>query len=119
MNFELIFNQVKEIIPYPVIAGIIAVIMLMYATLYLLTAIEDYLEAKLNKQIKLFDHKKVLLSLLWSVVVSITLVLSGFIEAKQILFYSLMILGGSTVLYETFLKGIGVTKDDKEDTGSA
>ena len=114
MDLNSILNLVKEYIPIPVIVAVVVVIMLVYGSIYIAKIIEDSLEAKSGKQIKLFDHKKIWLSVFWCVVVSIALALAKFIEWKETFYYALLILGASTFLYEAFLKKIGIKKD--EDT---
>lgn len=112
MDFNSILNIVKEYVPIPVIVAVAAVIMLVYGSMYLAGIIEDYLEEKKGRQIKIFDHKKIWLSLFWCIVVSVTLALAAFIQWKEMPYYCLLILGASTFLYEAFLKKLGMKKDD-------
>ena len=112
MDLNSILNVVKEYVPIPVIVAVVAVIMLVYGSMYVAKIIEDYLEEKTGKQIKIFDHKKIWLSVFWCVVVSIALALAKFIAWKQAFYYALLILGASTFLYEAFLKKIGIKKDE-------
>lgn len=112
MDLNSILNVVKEYVPIPVIVAVVAVIMLVYGSMYLAGIVEEYLEERNGKQIKLFDHKKIWLSLFWCVVVSVTLALAAFIQWKETPYYCLLILGASTFLYEAFLKKIGIKKDD-------
>ena len=111
MDFISILQTVKEYIPIPVIVAIAANIMLVYGSQWLVTQIENYLEDKNKKQYKLFDDKKVWLSVIWCVVLSVTLALAKFIEWRELPFYLFVILGASTFLYEAFLKKLGVKKD--------
>ena len=115
MDLNSILNLVKEYVPIPVIVAVVVVIMLVYGSIYLAKIIEDSLEAKSRKQIKLFDHKKIWLSVFWCIVVSIALAFAKFIEWKQTFYYALLILGASTFLYEAFLKKIGIKKDENTD----
>ncbi|MBO6100851.1 MAG: hypothetical protein J6P07_05915 [Spirochaetaceae bacterium] len=112
-------NTVKEYVPIPVIVAIVAVIMLVYTSIYIAQAIEDYLEERAGKQIAIFDHKKIWLSFGWSVVVAVTLGAAGFIAWKELPFYTLVVLGGSTFMYEAFLKKLGMKNDDKKDIGNS
>ena len=112
MDLNSILNVVKEYVPIPVIVAVVAVIMLVYGSLHVAKIIEDYMEEKTGKQLKIFDHKKIWLSVFWCVVVSIALALAKFIEWKQAFYYALLILGASTFLYEAFLKKIGIKKDE-------
>lgn len=115
MDLNSILNLVKEYVPIPVIVAVVVVIMLVYGSIYLAKIIEDSLEAKSGKQIKIFDHKKIWLSVFWCIVVSIALAFAKFIEWKQTFYYALVILGASTFLYEAFLKKIGIKKDENTD----
>ena len=114
MDFNTILTYVKEYIPGPVIAAVVCVIMLVYMSSFIATSIEDAVEQKKGKQIKLFDHKKVWLSLFWCILMTITLAISKSIEWKQVPYYSFVILGASTFLYEAFLKKIGIKKEDEQ-----
>jgi 4-hydroxybenzoate polyprenyltransferase len=112
MDFNSILNTVKEYVPVPVIVAVVAVIMLVYGSMFLASIIEDAIESKKNKQIKIFDHKKIWLSVFWCAVVSVALALAGFIAWRECVYYGLLILGASTFLYEAFLKKIGIKKEE-------
>jgi 4-hydroxybenzoate polyprenyltransferase len=112
MDFNTILNTVKEYVPIPVIVAVAAVIMLVYGSMYIASIIEEAVEAKTGKQIKIFDHKKIWLSVFWCAVVSVALALAGFIAWREAVYYGLLILGASTFLYEAFLKKIGIKKED-------
>ena len=112
MDISALFNVVKEYVPIPVIVAVVVNIMLVYGSTFFASIIEEYLEEAWNKQVKFFDHKKIWLSFLWSVVITITLALAKFIEWRETPFYMFVILGASTFLYEAFLKKIGVKKED-------
>ena len=112
MDFNTILNTVKEYVPIPVIVAVVAVIMLVYGSIKIAKIIEDYLEEKDGKQIKIFDHKKIWLSVFWCTVVSVALALAGFIAWRECFYYGLCILGASTFLYEAFLKKIGFKKEE-------
>lgn len=112
MDFNTILNTVKEYVPIPVIVAVAAVIMLVYGSMYLAAVIEEAVETKTGKQIKIFDHKKIWLSVFWCAVVSVALALAKFIAWREAVYYGLLILGASTFLYEAFLKKIGLKKED-------
>lgn len=112
MDFGYIISQVKEYVPVPVIVAVAAVIMLVYGSMFIAGLIEEAVENKCGKQIKIFDHKKIWLTVFWCVVLSVALAVAKFIEWKQIFYYWLLILGASTFLYEGFLKKLGMKKDD-------
>lgn len=111
MDISALFNVVKEYVPIPVIVAVVAVIMLVYGSSALITVIENYVEDTQKKQIKLFNHKKIWLSIIWCLVTSFTLALAKFIEWREMPYYLFVILGASTFLYEAFLKKLGVKKD--------
>ncbi|MBO7712195.1 MAG: hypothetical protein J6S85_01670 [Methanobrevibacter sp.] len=112
MNIESILRTVREYLPIPVIVSVVAVIMLVYVSLYIAQSIEEYIETKKGKQIKLFEHKKIWLSFFWCILFTVLLALGGFILWKEAGYYMFIILGGSTFLYEAFLKKTGIKKDD-------
>ena len=112
MDFNSILNTVKEYVPIPVIVAVVAVIMLVDGSKYLAGVIEDAIETKKGRQIKIFDHKKIWLSFFWCAVVSVALAIAGFIAWRECIYYGLLILGASTFLYEAFLKKIGFKKEE-------
>lgn len=114
MDFNSILNTVKEYVPVPVIVAVVCVIMLVYGSTYIASAIEESIEQKKGKQIKIFDHKKIWLSAFWCIVLTVALALSKAIQWKEVLYYWLLILGASTFLYEAFLKKIGIKKEDEQ-----
>lgn len=114
MDFNSILNTVKEYVPVPVIVAVVCVIMLVYGSTYIASAIEESIEQKKGRQIKIFDHKKIWLSAFWCIVLTVALALSKAIQWKEVLYYWLLILGASTFLYEAFLKKIGMNKEDKQ-----
>ena len=63
MDFNSILNVVKEYVPVPVIVAVVVVIMLVNVSIMIASLIEDAIEEKKGKQIKIFDHKKIWLSL--------------------------------------------------------
>ena len=103
MDFSIL-NAIKEYIPVPVIVAVVIVIMLVYVTSFAAEVLEDYLEEKFKKQIKFFNHKKIWLSLFWCIICSVTVAAAGYISWKELPFYIFVILGGSTFLYESFIK---------------
>lgn len=112
MDFTAIINTVKENVPVPVIIAVVAVIMLVYGSMYLASVIEEAVETKTGKQIRIFDHKKIWLSVFWCAIVSVALALAGYIAWRETAFYGLFILGSSTLCYEAFLKKIGINKEE-------
>ena len=114
MDFNSILNIVKEYVPISVIVAVVCVIMLVYGSSWIASAIEKSLEQKKGKQIKIFDHKKIWLSAFWCIIVTVALAVSKAIEWKEVLYYWLLILGASTFLYEAFLKKIGMKQEEKQ-----
>ena len=112
MDFNYFLNIVRDYIPVPVIVAVVCVIMLVYGSMFIAGAIEEAVETKKGKQIKLFDHKKIWLSLFWCILMTITLAISKFIEWDQVPYYIFIILGASTFLYEAFLKKLGMKKEE-------
>ena len=112
MDISALFSMVKEYVPIPVIVAVVANIMLVYGSSWLVTLIENYLEEKNGRQYKFFDGKKVFISAFWCIILSLTLALAKFIEWRELPFYLFVILGASTFLYEAFLKKLGVKKDN-------
>ena len=112
MDFNYILSVLKEFVPMPVFVAVVAVIMLVYGSMFIASLIEDYIENKCQKQINIFDHKKIWLSVFWCVILSIALALGKFIKWREVFYYWLFILGASTFVYEAFLKKLGMKKDD-------
>jgi 4-hydroxybenzoate polyprenyltransferase len=112
MDFITILNIIKEYVPIPVIVAVAAVIMLVYGSMYIAGLVEKAVEEITGCQVKIFDHKKIWLSVFWCVVVSVALALAKFIAWRETVYYGLLILGASTFLYEAFLKKIGFKKEE-------
>lgn len=114
MDFNYILSIIKEYVPVPVILAVVAVIMLVNVSIKIASIIEAAIEEKKGRQIKIFDHKKIWLSVFWCAVVSVALALAGFITWREYFYYGLVILGASTFLYEAFLKKIGFKKEEEK-----
>ena len=106
----------KDILPLPVIISITTVICLVYLLGQIVTVIEEHIEARKGKQIKLFDHKKIWLSFPCCVLCSVTMAIAGYIEWKELLFYIFVVMGGSTFFYESIVKKIGKKSDVEKDS---
>lgn len=106
----------KDILPLPVIISITTVICLVYLLGQIVTVIEEDIEARKGKQIKLFDHKKIWLSFPCCVLCSVTMAIAGYIEWKELLFYIFVVMGGSTFFYESIVKKIGKKSDVEKDS---
>lgn len=113
MDLSALINIAKEYIPIPVIVAVVVNIMLVYGFGWFFDTLEVYLEEEWGKQLKFFDHKRIWLSVIWCIVLSVTLALAKYIQWRELPFYMFVILGASTFLYEAFLKKLGVKKNDE------
>lgn len=98
------FNQILGGLPQAVLIAAVIVIVFVYLTMDLVKLLEEKLEAKKGKEIKIFDHKKIWLSLLWCIVACIVLAVSNFIAWHELPFYCFVIMGLSTFFYEAVVK---------------
>ena len=104
MDFQAILNLLNGYIPASVIAAVFVCILLVYVSQAIADGFEKWIEERTGRQIKIFDHKKIWLSLFWCVVLSVSLATGGFILWQELFFYSFCILGGSSFFYNAFLK---------------
>lgn len=102
---ELI-RGLTEFIPMAVIIAVIAVIFATEFSKVIVFWLEEYLETKLERQIKLFDHSKILLLLFWTVIAVATLVYAEQIDKRMAVIYFMLIVGASTILYELVIKKV-------------
>lgn len=109
------FSQIAGLLPAAVVVATAAVIVLVYLTDRALVKLERILEKKRGKEIRIFDSKKIWMSLFWCAVLSAALVLAEFIEAKEALFYLFVIMGFSGFFYNAFVWKF-LYKDKKEGT---
>jgi hypothetical protein len=106
---EVITNYLKELlewIPKEVILSVFIVVVITEITKKSLEVLEKKLEEKKQKQIKFFDHTKVIFVTVWSVVMAIILVVSGVYKWQQLPLYFFVIFGASVILYEYIVKKI-------------
>lgn len=107
---DQIISYLREVIPAPLVAGIIisvlVVVFMTETTKSVLTSLESWLEEKKGKEIKFFDHKKILLSIFWSILTTVFLVVAGKIKLSEYPLYLLVIIGASNVFYELILRTI-------------
>lgn len=106
MELTSIISMVVGFVPAAVYVATIATIMFVYLSQVVAGKIEAVLEAKTGKQLRVFDHKRIWLTVFWAVVMTVVLVLGGFITWQQSLLYVLVIMGLSGVMYNGFLKKI-------------
>lgn len=93
-------KQVFEKMPYQIGIAVLVVIVITELTKKVLEKIEKKLEAKKGKEIKFFDHTKIIFSLFWSLVLSVSLALGKIFTWAEFPLYFLAIVGASTILYK-------------------
>lgn len=115
MDIGIVLNIIKECISPYILISIIFNVILVNSAVILIKELEDYLEEMNNRQFKIFDHKKIWLNVIFSLLVTIGLFLSKSIEAEDFLMTILQIIGGTTLIYEAVLKKLGVKNEDQRD----
>lgn len=93
-------------IPYQVIVAVFVVIVFTELTKKLFALIEKELEAKKGKEIKFFDHTKIIFSLVWSLLLALSFAIGKIYTWAELPLYFLVIVGAATVLYELVWKKI-------------
>lgn len=109
-QFEQIMNQFG--IPGQVVLAIIAVVFVTEATKELFKKLEEYLEAKKGKEIKFFDHTKIVFLIFWSIVAAILLAVYKVITWSGVPLYVFAIIGFSSFCYELILKKVKKCLED-------
>jgi len=105
----MIWDYVKDLlqtIPKEVIIAVIIVVVLTECTKKGLAKLEEKLEAKKGKEIKFFDHTKIIFVTVWAAVASILLAVAEVIAWKQLPLYGFCILGASVAAYEYIIKKV-------------
>ena len=108
------FSQIAGMLPAAVVVATVAVIVLVYLTDRFLIKMEKAMEKKAGKEIKIFDSKKIWMSLFWCAVLSLALVLAEFVEPKEAPFYLFVIMGFSGFFYNAFIWKFLYKKKEKE-----
>lgn len=93
-------------IPFQVVVAVFVVIVFTELTKQFFALIEKELEAKKGKEIKFFDHTKIVFSLAWSLVLSLTFAIGKIYTWAELPLYFLVIVGAATILYELVWKKI-------------
>lgn len=106
MKFSDLINKVFENIPYQVIIAVFVVIVITELTKKLFEKVEKKLEAKKGKEIKIFNHTKIIFSIFWSLVLSVSFVFAKIYTWGESPLYFLVIVGAATIFYELVLKKI-------------
>lgn len=104
MELSAIISMILGFIPPAVFVATLATIVFVYLSQIIATKIEEAIEAKNGKQVRFFDHKRIWLTVCWSIAFTAILVVGGFITWQQSLLYMLVIMGLSGFLYNGFLK---------------
>lgn len=97
------FGVLQNIFPTAVIMAAVLVVLFTELLKKVVAKIEIRLEMN-GKQIKIFDYTKIWLAVFCAVVISVALVLAGFLEWKELFVYTPAILGMAIFLYEAILK---------------
>lgn len=97
------FGVLQNIFPTAVIMAAVLVVLFTELLKKVVAKIEIRLEMN-GKQIKIFDYTKIWLAVFCAVVISVALVLAGFLEWKELFVYTPAILGMAIFFYEAILK---------------
>lgn len=99
-----LFNEIG--IPYQLLLAIIAVVFITEATKEACKKLEEVLEKKYEKEIKIFDHTKIIFLILWSAVACVCLALAKIITWPTFPLYLFAVIGCCSFLYELILKKV-------------
>ena len=105
-------NNLLSYIPGEVSLGVLIIVFASEATKEILKSLEKILEEKKGKEIVLFDHTKVLLVLLWSLVVASFLAIAKIYSWNMMPLWCLGMYGASSIFYELILKRIKKILED-------
>ena len=97
------FGVLQNYFPMAVIMAVVLVVVFTELLKKVVAKIEISLEMN-GKQLKIFAYTKIWLAVFCAVVISVALVLAGFLEWKQLFVYTPAILGMAIFLYEAILK---------------
>lgn len=103
---EQFLTEFLSKIPFEVIIAIVAVVLLSEETKKAFEVLETFLEEKKGKQIKFFDHTKIIFVIVYSLIATLLLVVADVVTWKQYPLYSFSILGAATTFYELIIKQI-------------
>ena len=104
---EALKNFLVEIgIPYQVLFAIIVVVFITEASKDACKSLEKYLEEKKGKEIKIFDHTKIIFLIFWSSIACVCLALAKIISWVTLPLYLFAIIGCCSFLYELILKKV-------------
>lgn len=97
------FGVLQNYFPMAVFMAVVLVVVFTELLKKVVAKIEIRLEMN-GKQIKIFAYTKIWLAVFCAVVISVALVLAGFLKWKELFVYTPAILGMSIFLYEAILK---------------
>lgn len=104
---EALKNFFVEIgIPYQVLFAIIVVVFITEASKEACKKLEEYLEEKKGKEIKIFDHTKIIFLIFWSAIACVCLALAKIITWATFPLYLFAVIGCCSFLYELILKKV-------------
>ena len=97
------FGVLQNYFPMAVFMAVVLVVVFTELLKKVVAKIEIRLEMN-GKQIKIFAYTKIWLAVFCAVVISVALVLAGFLKWKELFVYIPAILGMAIFLYEAILK---------------
>lgn len=97
------FGVLQNYFPMAVFMAVVLVVVFTELLKKVVAKIEIRLEMN-GKQIKIFAYTKIWLAVFCAVVISVALVLAGFLQWKELFVYTPAILGMAIFLYEAILK---------------
>lgn len=97
------FGVLQNYFPMAVFMAVVLVVVFTELLKKVVAKIEIRLEMN-GKQLTIFAYTKIWLAVFCAVVISVALVLAGFLEWKQLFVYTPAILGMAIFLYEAILK---------------
>lgn len=113
---EIILNYLKEVLEYlpkEVIISVFVVIFLTELTKNLFSKLENYFETKKGKEIKFFNHTKIIFSILWSAITCVLLVVAKVYTWNKLPMYFFVVLGASGFFYDLVVKKYKNWKKDE------
>lgn len=99
-------RQMFDKMPYQVGIAVLVVIVITELTKNAVAKIEKKIEEKKGKEIKFFDHTKIIFSLFWSLFFSVSFAMGKIFTWAEFPLYFLAIVGASTILYKLVWKKI-------------
>ena len=97
------FGVLQNYFPMAVFMAVVLVVVFTELLKKVVGKIEIRLEMN-GKQIKIFAYTKIWLAVFCAIVISVALVLAGFLKWKELFVYTPAILGMAIFLYEAILK---------------